>query len=129
MNVTHLGIYRFSAEDERLKEATMSHDQILEQKDVPYFSNQKPADIVVCNLAVGIATDDCSTGNNMDSQTRLNYVSIDRLVDCASQNEQNGGENVKQTVVDIGAKYLCRTLDNKKKKKKKHKADRAENKV
>ncbi|KAL4224081.1 hypothetical protein ACF0H5_017536 [Mactra antiquata] len=104
-----------SSEDERLAEASVSHDFIMKQKDKPYPTNQKPPDIVIKSL------DHDKQQNHNSDLTR----SVNKSVKCSEHNDDDSSKSAKieniHNTSTVDDTEVTHTKKAKKKKKKKHK--------
>jgi hypothetical protein len=98
-----------SSEDERLAEASVSHDFVLQQSNLPYLTNQKAADIII-NQAdpPGVANKNNNPTDNSSIHTKIK--------DDSDKEKTNNDHTDKNEEISE-----CSIKKHKKKKKKKHK--------
>lgn len=105
----------FSSEDERLAEASVSHEFVVEQSSLPFYTHQRPADVIinrqgVKDMHVAMETD----GERKDGENKMKTAG-------SNLNEQTlvNVDNKKKENVDIESEKSSSNCRKKKKKKKK----------
>jgi len=77
-----------SSEDERLAEACISHDAIVEQSRVPYFSNMGPAQLVIKAENTGSEQGTSENGNMTLIKTKTNGdTNISNDISCINKSK------------------------------------------
>lgn len=104
----------FSSEDERLAEASVSHEFVVEQSSLPFYTHQRPADVIISRPGVKDMHVAMETDERKDGENKMKTAG-------SNSNEQTlvNVDNKKKDNIDIECEKGSSNCRKKKKKKKK----------